>query len=162
MKGLQSESSSESFTKPLTARMQPITDTLSRGLQTSIVIFDQSRLTSAVSRAFNMHRKHDQPDCSRWKTRLVEERKMPQKNWRVVCEHESVKVAKTKQEATNSSETDFMSFSDAWTLPRRLGLNSNRLPRLYELHILIGDFTDSIYESNQTQICILRGRFARK
>ncbi|KAK7112085.1 hypothetical protein V1264_011594 [Littorina saxatilis] len=65
MKGLQSESSSESFTKPLTARMQPITDTLSRGLQTSIVIFDQSRLTSAVSRAFNMHRKHDQPDCSR-------------------------------------------------------------------------------------------------
>ena len=66
LEDLQNESPSGSLMQPISAMIQPITDTLRRRLRTSTTPFYQSVLTSALCRAAGFHRKHEQPDYRRW------------------------------------------------------------------------------------------------
>ncbi|XP_076459643.1 uncharacterized protein LOC143292875 isoform X2 [Babylonia areolata] len=66
MKDLRLDSTSGSLMQPLCALLQPVTDKLSRHVQTAAAAFSQSTQTSAVfRRAAKVDGKHENSACTR-------------------------------------------------------------------------------------------------
>ena len=85
----QNECPSGSLMQPISAMIEPITDTLRRRLWTWTPPFDQSALTSAVRHAAGFHRKHDQPDFRRWKASEGWRRRCSLWRWKRARENKS-------------------------------------------------------------------------